>query len=435
MAMPPPTSRSLPVVDDFDAANQALADALRKSFGLLKWIMTLVVVLYLLSGVFQVKSGERGYIVRLGQIAARDLGPGWHWSWPFPIDEARTMSTQGERAVTVPFMFQMSEQQRLKGVTSGGSTLLRPGRDNYLVTGDLNILHAELIAQYVITNSTDYLTYTLDETPNDKNPSEHAVLSQILAVAATEVAASRGVDDVYKDRDGYQRAVCDRMNERLETLAKSRAPIGLSVRRVITTAYEGFEAIMPPLGIRPDFEAVVASEQKKGQTITEARGKAEEELSRTAGTDHAALAAAIDAEFLALRTKEADARDKSAEVEKLLLAASGEVRSIIKQAESRRDKLANEAAGDANAVRSLAAEYAKNPELVKSRMMQSLWQRLMATPSVHRQYVPSSVTQLRLQVPRDQEQQEKALKAREALEKKRREQPAKGVRLDRSLAM
>lgn len=52
------TKHKLPVldhVDELDPANQSLAEALRKSFRVLKLIMLVLVVLYFLSGWFSVK--------------------------------------------------------------------------------------------------------------------------------------------------------------------------------------------------------------------------------------------------------------------------------------------------------------------------------------------------------------------------------------------
>src|SRR5262244_3635437 len=127
----PPSKIPLPVAAEFDPANEALADALRKSFSLLKWLMAIVVILYLFSGLFRVKPGELGYILRMGNVVTPEGGlpPGWHWSWPFPIDAAKTMSVARDNVEPVPFMFLLTEDQRISGIQAGGSAVLRPGRD------------------------------------------------------------------------------------------------------------------------------------------------------------------------------------------------------------------------------------------------------------------------------------------------------------------
>ena len=57
-----------------DPANQSLAEALRKSFRILKLLMLVLVVLYFLSGWFSVKPGDVGVILRFGRILG--TGPG-----------------------------------------------------------------------------------------------------------------------------------------------------------------------------------------------------------------------------------------------------------------------------------------------------------------------------------------------------------------------
>ena len=64
-------SQSEPPRDEFDAANSELANALRRSFGVLKLIMFVLVVLYFLSGWFAVGPGERAVVYRFGDIVNR----------------------------------------------------------------------------------------------------------------------------------------------------------------------------------------------------------------------------------------------------------------------------------------------------------------------------------------------------------------------------
>src|SRR5215468_8513217 len=101
-------NRGLPPPGDaLDPANQSLADALRKSFAVLKALMLVLVVAYVLSGWFRVQPGEVGFVVRMGRVIGigndRVLKPGWHWSFPYPIDQVVTVATQQERTQTVSF--------------------------------------------------------------------------------------------------------------------------------------------------------------------------------------------------------------------------------------------------------------------------------------------------------------------------------------------
>src|SRR5689334_9828543 len=74
-----------------DAGSEALTEALRSSFGIIKVVMVLLVVVFLGSGFFTVEPQEQAMIIRLGKPVGEGqkalLGPGLHWSYPYPIDE------------------------------------------------------------------------------------------------------------------------------------------------------------------------------------------------------------------------------------------------------------------------------------------------------------------------------------------------------------
>jgi membrane protease subunit HflK len=82
-----------------DAGSQALAEALRSSFAIVKFVMVLLVLVFLASGFFTVGPQERAIILRFGKPVGEGekalLGPGLHWSFPYPIDENIKVSIAG----------------------------------------------------------------------------------------------------------------------------------------------------------------------------------------------------------------------------------------------------------------------------------------------------------------------------------------------------
>ena len=72
-----------------DAGTQALADALKSSFAIIKVVMAGLVVLFLFSGFFKVEPQEKAVILRFGVPVGGGelLTPGAHWAFPPPIDE------------------------------------------------------------------------------------------------------------------------------------------------------------------------------------------------------------------------------------------------------------------------------------------------------------------------------------------------------------
>src|SRR5437867_10370805 len=76
-----------------DAGSQALADALKRSFAIVKVIMGGLVVLFLFSGFFTVGPQQKAIILRFGTPVGggKLYGPGAHWAFPPPIDEVIKM--------------------------------------------------------------------------------------------------------------------------------------------------------------------------------------------------------------------------------------------------------------------------------------------------------------------------------------------------------
>src|SRR4051794_9094381 len=77
-----------PVHDD--VGSQALSDALKSSFYIVKFVMVGLVLLFLVSGLFTVEEGSKAVVLRFGKPVGEGeqalLGPGYHWAWPAPID-------------------------------------------------------------------------------------------------------------------------------------------------------------------------------------------------------------------------------------------------------------------------------------------------------------------------------------------------------------
>src|ERR1043166_440591 len=92
---PPQGSPDTPL----DAGSQALAEALKSSFAIVKVVMVLLVIIFLGSGIFTVRPQQQGIILRLGkpvgQGEAALLKPGLHFSLPYPIDSHEIVSITG----------------------------------------------------------------------------------------------------------------------------------------------------------------------------------------------------------------------------------------------------------------------------------------------------------------------------------------------------
>jgi len=414
--------------DPLDPANQSLADALRKSFRVLKLLMLVLVGLYLMSGWFSVRPNEVGVVIRYGRIVGADtpgeqavLGPGWNWSWPYPFESWTTVESS-EREIPVEFMFQRTAQEEAAGVTGYKLGNLSPERDDYLITGDVNILHAKLLLKYRITDAVAYLrnVHPMPEpgatvrSADYKRYPEYGVLKNIVRNATIETAARFDALAIRgKEQDVFLLEVTQAVRDKLEQLAAHGQPLGISVdpnNGVIAPKSGREEAIQPPKQTLQVFDQVVAAESEKSATITRARSAAQERLLQAAGPRYGALADAIADEMALIREAEASPERRSEmeerlsearrQSETLLTEASGVVRQIIKAAEIRRNAIVKEAAGDFDRFMAIRPEYERNPRVFRARLLDDMYARALENPDVTKVYVPPDAMEYRLLIPR-----------------------------------
>ncbi|MBK8269085.1 MAG: hypothetical protein IPK83_12570 [Planctomycetes bacterium] len=373
-ASPPP--------DEFDPANAELANALRKSFRVLKFVMFVLIGLYFLSGFFSVKPDEAGVVLRFGQIVGAGTVeavkmPGWHWSLPFPIDQWQTVRVS-ERELRVEFMLKLTPEEEATGKIQQKYNNLSPERDDYLVTGDANILHANLTFKYRIDDVVDYITNVLPmpnprqgiNSPEQDSFPEYTILRSMARDAVISTAARFGALDIRGSKQQeFMTAVAKALNAKLDRMKVNGTSLGLFIDEnngVIASKSKtgALEAIMPPRQTQEVFDQVFIAQNNKSVAITKAKSDAKTLLVTTIGPDYEQIAAAVDAEYALVRrlssveAGEPGVEKQSAEgvraelatqrekTEDMLRLASGEIRSIIKDAEIERDRVIQDAAGD-----------------------------------------------------------------------------------------
>jgi len=274
-----PTPTAAPEMAE-DAGSQALADALRSSFAVLKIVMAGLVIVFLMSGFFKVGSQERAIILHFGKPSVEGdkalLGPGLHWAWPYPIDEVvkipftqiqSVRSTAGWYATTPEMEANNQEPD------AGGS--LNPAIDGYTITADGNIMHARATLQYRITDPIRYVF----EYVNASNAVQHA-LDDALVFAS----AHTKVDDaITRDKTGFQ----DKVRARVQELI-AQEKLGVSVEQCIVLT-------KAPLSLKQAFNNVLQAEIKRSQVLNAARTNENFVLSK-ASSDAAARINEAEAE-------------------------------------------------------------------------------------------------------------------------------------------
>lgn len=161
-----------------------------------RWLALLalaIVAAYLGSGFYVVDTDEQGVVRRFGAFAAR-VGPGMHYSWPWPIDRVDVLKTTSVMKTGVGFALPEGDNQTVEGMD--------------LLTGDTNLLAVAVVLQFIVSNPADYLFRT--EAPE-------ALVSGIAESVLTEAVLAMPVDDVLTTgRLAIQEEVKTRTQQRLD---------------------------------------------------------------------------------------------------------------------------------------------------------------------------------------------------------------------------
>jgi membrane protease subunit HflK len=192
-----------PMMPD-DAGSQALAEALRSSFAIVKVAMLLMVLAFFSSGFFTVGPSEKAVILRFGRPVGEGqkalLNSGWHWSYPYPIDEVvKIPITEIQKVTSTTGWFAITPEQELIGQEPFAGASLNPAVDGYVITADRNIIHTRAILNYHIDDPIKYIFGFASASNSIQNALDNALLF---------TAAKFSVDDILtRDVGGFQDAV------------------------------------------------------------------------------------------------------------------------------------------------------------------------------------------------------------------------------------
>jgi modulator of FtsH protease HflK len=228
-AQPPPAE---------DAGSQALGEALRSSFYIVKIIMVILVLLFLGSGFFKVEPQYKAILLRLGKPVGEGenalLGPGLHWAFPRPIDQVEMIPFTSIQTADSSVGWYQSADERAKGVPAPpGAARLNPASSTYALTSDSNIVHVVATARYRIT---DPVTFHFDFT------SGPAFITNDLNNALLYACSQMLIDDILtRKRAEFEERVQSRLRELIES-----QHLGVTIDQV------NFDA-SPPLFLVPNF--------------------------------------------------------------------------------------------------------------------------------------------------------------------------------------
>jgi membrane protease subunit HflK len=255
----------LPPETPVDAGSQALSEALRSSFTIVKIVMVILVVVFLGSGFFKVNPQEQAIILRFGKPVGEGpralLGPGLHWSYPYPIDEYRKVSITGIQKVTsTTGWYFTTPEQELAGSEPPPNPSLNPAVDGYVLTADGNIVHMRATLTYRINEPITYVFSFV----NASNAVQNAVDNALVFTASRFK-----VDDILtRDIAGFNEAVRRKVIALVE-----QQNLGIIVEQCVVQS-------IPPRQLKDAFANVLKAEIKRQSVLNDARSYENQVISR-----------------------------------------------------------------------------------------------------------------------------------------------------------
>jgi membrane protease subunit HflK len=266
-----------------------------------------VVFAYLASGLYFVRPDERGVVRIFGRVppAYRNVSPGLNYAPPWPVAKVNRVKTTEVRRVYVGI-----HPEEREAIARGDFTARATSPATDMFTGDVNILKATLVVQYQVIDPSAYLFGTED--------SDQLVRNTVTAVLI-ETLAGLPVDEALTTAKA-------RLQH--ETLTRSQEMLdgyGCGVHLVAAT----LAAIDPPWAVMEAFQDVVSAKKDGERVVDEA----------------------------------------VAEANRILPRARGEAAKIVQEAEGYRETRIRRSSGEADRFRSLLAEYRRNPEIYRRRVL------------------------------------------------------------------
>lgn len=248
-----------------DAGSQALAEALRSSFAIVKFVLLLMVLAFFGSGLFTVGPQEKAVILRFGKPVGEGqkalLTAGLHWSFPYPIDEVVKIPIAEIQQVrsTVGWYFTTPEQE-LSGQEPPAGPSLNPAVDGYAITADRNIIHVRATLYYRIEDPIQAVFGFASNTnfvygiTGVSNAVQNALNNSILYCAARF-----NVDDILtRDVGGFHDAVLQRVSDLVD-----EEKLGIAIDHCEVQS-------IPPRQLTDIFAQVTIARQNRDKALLDA---------------------------------------------------------------------------------------------------------------------------------------------------------------------
>ncbi len=382
--------------EPLDAVNQALSDALRVSFRILKGIMIVLLFLYLFSNVTCIESHEQALRLRLGALIGDVYDAGRVTAFPFPYEEIIRVPTRKASEIVINshnfFRTPNEEGRPLDNISRSLRRGLNPVTDGALLTSDQGLVHVQWRIIYGFEDAADYVSNIHN---GEKMVAAEELIRTIVETSGVHVASTMTAEEIIRTKvSDTQMNMKREINERLRAINS-----GLVVESVEMSEFT------PPIQVRGAFNETQQAENQKQTKIRQAQQDKEKSLNEVAGAPYRELekvfASLDEAELTGDEQRLAALRT---EMDRLLLTkVEGVAGERVKRAQSVYSRIVGQIKADLELYQTLIPEYERNPRLLIARLWEEAREKILTDNTITKIYRPFGLAQIRIQISPDQD--------------------------------
>ena len=291
--------------------NQVLTPAAaRVMFAAFFGIIAVIMIIWFMTGMYTVKPGQAAAVRIFGAAAAEPVSAeGFHWNWPKPIGYTNIIQVSENRSAEVGF--NSLPDDKIDALTAEGWQ--RDINAATMITGDLNLVEVQIVAQYRISDLNKYLFHADDpghsfqyldgertktHRSHPTNRPDGQSLKDTLEIAMRRAFGQRTIDEALitarETIEGEIMQVAQELLDEYET--------GIQLTSV------QLQEVKAPDAVQEAFDDVLRAREEKETRINEALAFESDTLPKARGLAKQLVqqAQAYRAERIAAATAEAD---------------------------------------------------------------------------------------------------------------------------------